>query len=245
MAPPTECGACGAIVPDGVAACTSCGRVLHRVLNPESGAYKITGFAPSIIIDGPDAQTGDAVVRVNDPAVYSEARLTPGGRVTLLVQGAGGVGRSGERSVNDSLRERLRSDGIDVSLSAGVDGRGEDGLLRSSASTFVVQMVTTPSAHEFWREASMGSATTNVDLLSAAGWLRSTLERKAAVIPPAQRATTLLAIDARHASVVGHKVVVDQYLEQHGDPANEYRFASVWIVGPTVRQTTKLGTGYP
>jgi hypothetical protein len=232
-------------VPDGVAACSSCGATFHHVLKAEPGAYQITGFAPSIIIDGADAQTGAAVVKVNDPTIYSEARLTPGGRVTLLVRGVGNIGRRGERPVADTLREAFKSHGLDVSFSAGIDSRGEDVLLRASASTFVVQMVTTPSVPQFWREASAGSATTDVDLPRAARWLHATVEQKAAAIPPTQRATTVLVIDARHASVLAAKAVVDRYLDEHGDPADEYGFASVWIVGPTLRQSTKLGTGFP
>jgi hypothetical protein len=215
------------------------------VLNAEPGAFQITGYAPTIIIDGPDAQTGDAVVKVSEPTVYSESRLTPTGRVTLLIQGSGSVGREGERPLADTLQEKLRAEGLEVSMSAGIDSRGEDSLLRTGASTFVVQMVTTPSVPEFWRQANMASAIADVDLSGAAEWLHSTLEQKARVIPPPQRATTLLAIDARHASVVAEKVVVERYLDKFGDPASEYGFASVWIVGPTGRQSIKLGTGTP
>ncbi len=39
--------------------------------------------------------------------------------------------------------------------------------------------------------------------------------------------------------------VIDSYLARFGNPVDEFGFASVWVVGPTVPFCVRLGDGAP
>lgn len=224
--------------------CPSCGKVGY-LLNAEAGSLKVVGFPPSIIVEGTDPVTQDTFVRVDDPHVLSEARLTPEGSVTLGVKGAKGVGRPAQQNVTAVLYDKLKATGLAPSFKEGVDSRGEDALLLIDGTELVVQIVTTPSVPAFWREASVSSASTQVGLQRAADWVHGTADQKAQSMSSDQRRRTVLAIDARHASIVARPEVTNTYLSKYPDPQVEYGFASIWIVGPTVRQTVRLGSGLP
>src|SRR3954470_3313880 len=90
-----SCATCGAVLTEA-AACTSCGRRDVAVVPTGPAPLRFEGFAPTIIIDGPEAATGDAVIKVSAPGAKSETRLSKDGRVSLKVEGAGEIGRRGE-----------------------------------------------------------------------------------------------------------------------------------------------------
>jgi hypothetical protein len=235
---------CGAELTPSEGICRECGRK-HFVLRAEPGQIQYTGYPPAIVIDGKDPETGETHIRVNSPDATSEARVSPTGEIRLQVEGAE-AGRKSELWTIKTLRQALRSSGIAASKLEAADSRGEDAVFRVENVDYVVQVATTPSVPEFWREASTSSARTEVGRQKGVEWLRQTIENKAAVIPPSQRATTILAVDARHAGVLAaDPLVAASYCSQFNSPACEYGFASVWIVGPTTKHCVRLGDGIP
>jgi hypothetical protein len=201
-------------------------------------------FAPSIIIAGPDHQTGGHVVKVSDPSVQSEARRTADGSVSLDVAGAAGIGRPGESRVAVTLKDRLVRDGHQVDVLDGDDARGVDRALLVDGERLVLQVTIAPQASSFWRDASRSSATTQVSPPHAAAWLREAVVSKADA-PSLQGAPVLLAVDARHAGVVAMPDLVHEYLTLYGAPVREFGFVSVWVVGPTADYCARLGDGRP
>ena len=172
--------------------------------------------------------------------------MTQDGQVSLNVDGARNIGRRGEPQALKTLRQRLQAGGLGVSIQTTArDDRGEDAILSVGSVSYTVHFVTSPSVPEFWREASVSSAVTRVQAEQAVQWLRSSLEMKASSSPREQRVTTLLAIDVRHAGVLASKSVIDAYLTMFTPPAQEFAFASVWIVGPTPQHCARLGEGRP
>ena len=229
--------------------CPNCGKEYEaaRSICPSCGhdrAAAFQSFAPSVIVPGPDAQTGGHVLKVADPGVQSEARTTNDGSITLDVAGATGIGRPGETGVALTLKEFLTRNGHDVEILDGEDSRGVDRSLVVDGPRFVFQVTIAPQAGEFWQQASRSSATTQVPPPQAAAWLRQAIVAKAGA-PAAQDAPVLLAVDARHAGVVAMPPLLQEYLGRYGDPALEYGFASVWVVGPTADYCSRLGTGRP
>jgi hypothetical protein len=85
--------------------CDSCART--KRLAAEPGAFEIHGHAPTIVVAGPEAVTGDIRIKVDAPGSSSEARLSPAGTVSLVVKGAEGVGRLGEARVTRMLTQYL------------------------------------------------------------------------------------------------------------------------------------------
>jgi hypothetical protein len=234
---------CGTELRPSADTCPTCGR-RHYTLPAETGEYKTTGYAPALIIDGKDPETGQTRIRVNSPDAISEARVTAAGNIHLHVEGVE-AGRRSEPWTIKTLRQTLTSQGKAVSTVSATDSRGEDAVFRIENVDYVVQVATTPSVPEFWRAASESSARTDVERQRGVEWLRQTVENKAAVIPPSQRPTTILAVDARHAGVLADPGVVASYCSQFNSPSNEFGFASAWIVGPTPTYCVRLGEGNP
>jgi hypothetical protein len=214
------------------------------VISAEPGKIEYTGYAPAIIIDGKDPETGETRIQVNSPDATSEARVTSSGDIVLHVEGAE-AGRKSEPWTIKTLRQALIGGGVVLSSRSATDSRGEDGVFRIENVDYVVQVATTPSVPEFWRAASVSSARTEVERQKGVEWLRQTVQNKAAVIPPSQRATTILAVDARHAGVLADPLVAASYCSQFTSPAREFGFASAWIIGPTTKYCVRLGEGIP
>jgi hypothetical protein len=217
------------------------------VVRPGPAVSRWEGFAPSIIIDGTDPATGDAMIRVNDPGVLSEARHTQDGQISLKVEGATNVGRDGEPRALKTFRQRLQADGLTVTISREPerDKWGEDATLLVGQRRYVMQVVTTPGAKKFWQQARTGSALTQVEVQKAVEWLRSSVEAKAKDTSPAERPRTVVLIDARHAGHLGTPPILESYLSRFSSPVVEFGFASVWVVGPTVPYSARLGEGSP
>ncbi len=242
---PDTCTKCGVGLPNGSAHCPHCGARRNYVLPAAPGVFRFQGYAPSVIVSGSDPQTGGEYIRVDAPGASSETHFTLTGGVSLRVKGAGGIGRQGEPQLLKVLRTKLQQRALTPSVASGRDNRGEDAILRTGDSTLVVQIVTAPADTVFWREAHAGSIGRQAYLPEAVQWRRAAIERKAAGIAPRDRPGILLAIDARHAGVLAARRVVDGYMARFGDPAAEYGFTSVWIVGPTADYCTRLGEGVP
>jgi hypothetical protein len=240
-----SCATCGTLLTEG-AACAKCGR-RDVVIVPAASALRFEVFAPSIIIDGTDPATGDAMIRVSDPGVSSEARRTEGGQVSLNVKGAVNVGRDGEPRALKTFRQKLQADGLVVTISKETDRDkwGEDAILSMGSQRYVVQVVTTPGAKKFWQQARTGSALTQVELQKAVEWLRSSVQAKVRDTSPAERPRTVILVDARHAGHLATPPILESYLSRFSSPAVEFGLAAVWVAGPTVPYCARLGEGTP
>jgi hypothetical protein len=197
------------------------------------------------VLSGPDHETGGEVIRVAAPGAQSEMRRGEDGSIYLSVEGAEGVGRTGERRVMRTFRHRLREAGLKVSFESGRDEYGEDAKLTVGTDTFTFQVVTAPPAADFWREANISSATTEVDLGRAAGWLGTAVSDKAKTMSTTQLAETVLAVDAQHAGLLAGGEVLEAYLADFGDPSSDAGFSSVWVVGPLTQYCSRIGGGTP
>jgi len=242
-----HCAACGAHLLE-TGACASCGR-RDIVISPlASGGPRIETFAPSIIVAGPDQESGDHMIRVSDPDARSEARLNRAGQVSLNVEGADSVGRKGEARALKTLRQKLQHDGrtkVAISQKTARDELGEDAVLAVDEHRYVVQVVTAPSDERFWRAASTGSGRTQVETQRAVEWLRESVNAKAQKTSPAERPRTVILVDARHAGHLATPPILDSYITTFGSPTLEFGLASIWVVGPTVEYCARLGEGTP
>lgn len=203
----------------------------------------VTGNAPTIIIFGPDKSSGDTVASVNAPNSSSEARLSRVGTVSVVVEGAGGVGRSGEPRVVKVLRALLKAEGIESQARSGEDSKGEDGLLSTGGKLYVLQVVTIPQDSSFWREASVGSAAISLDEVQASEVIERSIQLKVKKTPEKERENIILALDANHTGVLATETGVASYISRCGSPTLRFGFASVWLVGPTTDLCVRLGKG--
>ena len=72
----------------------------------DSEGLSFEGFAPTIMIGGPETATGDAVIKVSAPGATSEPRLSKDDLVSLKVAGAGEIGGRGEPQALKTLRQK-------------------------------------------------------------------------------------------------------------------------------------------
>ena len=233
------CSVCG-VLRDGAQVCPSCGSRDKTVrLRAESRQVKVLGGRMGFVKDSPAAREKPHSIAVQTPlGSTSEAHLSLDGRVSLAASGRPDVGRCGEPQVTDILVQRLIADGCNVSLLAGAaDGRGEDALLQMNGERVTVQATSVPSNSPYWRQAAHSSARTDVDIDGAVEWLREAIVSKSFVD---DRSRTILAIDARHAGVLGDSAIRAAYLLRHPSPTSEYGFAQTWIVGPTASHCIRL-----
>ena len=225
-------------------ACAVCGASTPFSLAAEPRSFQVNLHPPATIIEGLDAATGDKRIIVNSPGAKSETRLTDVGEMSVSVEGIE-AGRKSEPWAVKTLCTKLKHSGLAVSRLAGEDHRGEDALLKVGETTYVLQLITTPNAQDFWREAHAASAMTQATIEQAIGWLRDAIEMKVQTIPPAQRRAMVLVVDVRHAGLLAQEQVTELYVARFGPPAREHGFSSVWVVGPTAKYCVRLGEGNP
>jgi hypothetical protein len=240
----TTCQICNTDLLDGES-CLTCGREDRGIVAAKPGTLRFEGFAPTIVVAGPDPTSGDSKIEVSAPGVTSEARLSQDGQVSLKVKGAQDIGRKGEPQALKTLRQRLQADGLVASTHGGSDNRGEDAILVVGSAQYTVQLVTSPSDPDLWRKASRGPALVDADLEYAIGQIRCSLEMKAKGTPQVQRVNTVFALDVRHAGILASKAILDAYLSRFQSPSDEFGLSSVWMVGPTPQYCARLGDGRP
>lgn len=190
-----------------------------------------------------DAVGGQFLVRTRTPEGARSDELLTDGAMSITIHGPTQTGRNGEPRALDTLLSRLRQEGHQLVFEPGRDECGEDGILLFQHERLTLQVVSVPSIPKLWHDANRDSATICVPLADATRWIRDAVYAKFTKTSPAERATTIVVLDAGLAGVLSAHEVADAYLGLHGDPHLEFGFASVWLVGPTLSTTRRLGTG--
>lgn len=219
--------------------CPACGAIVFTPSAPAT--LTLQGGVPTVISGGKDNVTGEMLSKVDAPTMTSVARTTPEGRVSLTVTGAGEIGEEGEPRAFQTFCEKLRADGLVVSIEHGNNNRGEDAILRYGDRTYTLQVTMALGASDFWRDASMGSAMRQVQVQGAVSWVRERIEDKA----KKKDLNTVLLLDACHAVPVTSSDVMSAYLDKYGSPVKEFGFSSVYLVGPAAMYCSRLGDGTP
>lgn len=240
------CARCGTVKPKSGSARSLCGSL------DQSVTVELVGVESHAEVDnvGTVAEERDASrkqfrVGTQTPKGARSHEVLADGVVSLNIHGPTQTGRKGETRAVDTLLSRLRQERHRPVLEAGRDERGEDGILLLQDERLTLQVVSVPSCPNLWREANRDSAMTSVPVAGAAKWIRDAIFAKFTNTSPAERAKTIVLLDAGLAGVLSAHEVADAYLALYGDPHLEFGLASTWLVGPTSSTTTRLGTGRP
>jgi len=237
------CAGCGTVKTKSGSACSLCGSLDQSVAIDLVGVES-RGKVGNIgtVAEERDASGEHLRIRTQTPEGARSHELLAYGVVSLNIHGPTQTGRKGEGRALDTLLSRLREEGHQPVLEAGRDEQGEDGILLLQGERLTLQVVSVPSCPELWRDANRDSATTAVSVADAAKWIRDAVLAKVTNTSPAERATTIVVLDAGLAGVLSAHEVADAYLALYGDPHPEFGLASIWLVGPTPRTTRRLGT---
>jgi hypothetical protein len=193
-----------------------------------------------------DPTTGEMALRVDYAGGRSDNTIAPAGAFDITATHARAVGRRGERRVIKTLRQRLQGAGHQVELQPGArDDHGEDAKIVVDGSEYDVQITMAPRDEKFWRDATQGSVSQRGNLTAAVTWLRASIMAKGAGRRPDAMRDLVLALDTNDTGALSAPHVIDAYITAHGDPAREFGFASVWVVGPTVPCCVRIGGGRP
>ncbi len=118
---------------------------------------------------------------------------------------------------------------------------GEDRVLLIGNERITLQVVTVPHEASFWREVAKGIGSVHTDIGVAAGWVNDAIVEKAERYPESVKQAMLLAVDIAHVGVLSTATLLDSFLATYDDPSDRYRFAGVWLVGPTESRCARLG----
>lgn len=241
--PIITCPHCGTDKAISGSACSSCGS-LDQSVAIEPVGVGTCGKVGNVgkVAEERDASRAQARILLQTPAGAHSDTLLTDGVVSLNIHGAIEIGRNGEPRALDTLLRKLQEGGHQPILEAGRDQHGEDGILLLQGLRLTLQVVTVPSCPKWWRDANRDSAMTAVPVVEGANWIRDAVVAKLTNTSPAERETTILVLDVGLTGILAEHEVVDAYLELYGDPNLEFRFASIWLVGPTTSTTTQLGT---
>ena len=209
-----HCPRCGHPLTVEPSACPGCGS-FDQTVQATSALMRLEVPGVTIVNDFTDPATGDRTIRRQTAAGgSSENRLSPD-RLRASVTRPVEVGRSGELRALDALGAAMVAAGRSAVPVAGADDRrGEDALMQVDDQRYAVQMVTVPTAPDFWQDVqTQASATTDVSLAHAVGWVREAICQKASKVPPAQRPGTILALDVTHFGALSAPAIVRAYCD--------------------------------
>jgi hypothetical protein len=131
----------------------------------------------------------------------------------------------------------MRAAGIQVERVGGArDEHGEDARVRIGKREVVVQCVSLPVEPGSWRElAGQGEVRLSGTINDAVALLRDGLLHKAN-----KAKSTLLVLDMAQIGALVSPALVRAYRARFSDPAVEFGFEQVWLVGPTTRSSQRL-----
>jgi hypothetical protein len=178
--------------------------------------------------------------RPNGVAVSAE--LT-GGAVEFQARGPAPKNEDDTLSTCDRLVAKLRADGEDWAEpeegSEEVDcqctaAQGGHGYLK-------IQVVRATVDSAIWRELSLKKELArSIDKAQAISDLHAAIAKKAEKIPPAQRRTLVLALDANRLPGHAFDDVIDGFTAEHGAWLRRLGFSRTFVVGPTVALVRQL-----
>jgi len=163
-------------------------------------------------------------------------------RLELTMKSPIDLGRQGEGRVIERVIDQLRRDGRQINVLDSRDDRGEDCKVLCDGEIVTLQVVAVPPSAEFLGKASRGSASTNVSVEGAAGWVHDVVTKKQNRYPASERRQILLAIDARAVGVLVSTAVVSAIDSSYGNICEKSGFGAVWLVGPSDSRCTRLGS---
>lgn len=239
-----HCAVCGAALASAMAPCHGCGSA-NLVMDVEPEGIELTSELGSLGMasDSVDPATGARIVRNQSPSgTVSTARLGPGDHVGITIAGPPEVGRTGQPRALDALQSVLVAQGHRVnSLPGARDNHGEDALIEVDGERLTVQFVTVPASPDLWQAAaSTPSASTSQPISGAAEWVRSAIQAKTAATSPAERARTILGLDAVHAGTLATPEVVAAYSAMAPAQVRKNGWRAVALLGPTSSTCTIL-----
>jgi hypothetical protein len=161
-------------------------------------------------------------------------------RIPLTASSPVPIGRHAEPRVVAIVNRLLTASDHTITELPSRDAHGEDACLAIDGQACTVQVTGIPQAPTFWRRVvTEGSATTSATLQELSGWLSDAIHTKVDAIEPAQRANTVIALDAhRWADQVVQPAVISNMSSSGLNPAQNLGLGGIAIVGASTSDST-------
>jgi hypothetical protein len=179
---------------------------------------------------------------VDDYKGRSQMRRQPDGRYEIAVHDSPHWGRPNEPLVRNVLQGALAlARGVDVEIKPPThaeDARGIDGTtVGPDGKPLSVQIVTVPADSDYARCVAQGNHSVLLTKEELVGWIENAIAHKS-TIAHADRRSTILALDVRHAAMLATDGFV-QAVKQKIRPA-ELGFAEIWLVANVHTHSARL-----
>ena len=235
------CRKCGSPMSEDKTRCPLCG-ARRYTLRAESGHFSIQGAALGTVLEGsPDSPIGRRVISNPASGGQSESRTDAAGNFQVKLAKGLNIGLGNESHVCKILIQFLRAESHEVEdLSSEEDDRlGVDAKFKVDGHIVSVQIVSMPTDSEVWHQLSKyGAFSCNGEQRQAVSWVREALVKKS----KRGASRRIVVLDACHFGAFVTPKLASAYMDEHRqDPRKEFNFLDVFIVGPTVRSTIRLG----
>jgi hypothetical protein len=220
--------------------CPRCGSVGRFVDAQLRGEVRLTSRMAAHKRDSSGSPEGEAV-RVSELGERVAAvDFAPDGSVPSQVAGPAPRGEEGSVETAQLLVHRLRQSGEAWDDPVKVHRQDVDCEAWSGDQVLRIQ-VTRVASTRFWRNLGrVGRVTEQGTADQAADELVNAIAAKARRLPAVQRATLVLALDARDTPAFALRGVVSRFRQRHGHHAVVLGFRGVWVIGPTVDLIARL-----
>lgn len=236
------CARCGMLKDISGAACSSCGS-LDQSITIDLVGVELHCESGNVGTVTDERTASGAKLRTQTPGgAHSDSSLTRKD-VSFNINGSIEIGRKGESRALGTLLQKFQEEGFQVTLKTGQDDRGEDGVLQFKDQCLTLQVVLVPRCPKLWHDAIRDSVTTTVPITTSIEWIYEAIQAKHTKTSTGERAKTILILDVGLTGILSSNEVVSTYLDLHNDPHTEFKFASIWLVGPTSSTTIQLGNG--
>ena len=233
------CVRCGATVGEGDSLCLTCTQQGHQVLKCDFIKSTVTFFPIGTVLESPHDHPDGRKID-SRPASGGRSVSKISGKCAYKVDLSGSLepGRPNEKQVMKVLKQLLEAEGKDVSpRNDAQDDRGVDGVMDINGNTVEVQIVTLPAGSSLWYKLANDQNVSLIgDRYQAVSLIRDALERKAN-----KYKGDYLVHDSSHEGVFADTNLVDGYISKYGNPADEFSIKEVFIIGPTVKSSIRLG----
>jgi hypothetical protein len=191
---------------------------------PRQSVRRSSGFIATHTVDD-----GLLFSHYTSGGTKSEFKLGSDGNMHVTVHRKPDAGETGQHDVRKVLIGKLRDIGhvIGPDPRGGIDDRGEDFVLDVDGKEMAVQVAVVPQDSKFWKDASRGSAERSFTPAQAVEEIQQAILAK----QHKSDERIVLALDIRHVAPFARASIVAAYLESHPDPAKEYGWRQVWLVG--------------
>ncbi len=242
MARTIRCLSCNATLVLPIGPCPLCGGEIEVSVGLTGLSMGLSAGSLVAVSDERPSEDSQRITRTGHGSARSIS-LREEDRFHSSVDPPADVGKKGESRVIDCLMARLKADGIESIPLTAIDEAGEDGKLQIGDDVIAIQVVTPTPYPQFWNDVSRGQGKVSGSVSDAVAWIEAAISSKAGLYPVSVKTAMLLALDLAHMGVLASTEVADVYLREHGEPASKSGFGSVWLIGPTERNSCRLGSG--